>query len=300
MKIITCNFLLILMFNGYVSSLIQNNGRIRTISTGKFQCRQLSHLFQSTEPSEPINDENLALLSGEKRKSKGSEPEFSIPGDSTVETPGQRITVFLHFAALVANLSISFNHFLQLGNVNLPLMIATIMASIFLGDFATGVFHWSVDNYGRLETPVFGSVCAAFQGHHVTPWTITFRSFSNNVYKIAYGSVAALTLLAISPADGYLRTFLALFINWWLLSQEFHKYSHMRQVPAMISALQDAGIILSRKEHGLHHSSPFESHYCILTGVCNPLLDKSHFFRHLERFFFHMTGTVFVQPYRIV
>jgi hypothetical protein len=35
-----------------------------------------------------------------------------------------------------------------------------------------------VDNYGSLKTPVFGSVCAAFQGHHVTPWTITFRSFA--------------------------------------------------------------------------------------------------------------------------
>ena len=76
-----------------------------------------------------------------------------------------------------------------------------ITASIILGDFGTGVFHWSVDNYGSIKTPVFGSVCAAFQGHHDTPWTITFRSFANNVYKICYGTIPALLFLLISKPE---------------------------------------------------------------------------------------------------
>ena len=51
-------------------------------------------------------------------------------------------------------------------------------------DFLTGVYHWSVDNYGSGETPIVGSQIAAFQGHHQKPWTITEREFCNNVHKV--------------------------------------------------------------------------------------------------------------------
>ena len=35
-----------------------------------------------------------------------------------------------------------------------------------IADLVSGVFHWSVDNYGDGRTPVFGAVIEAFQGHH--------------------------------------------------------------------------------------------------------------------------------------
>ena len=84
--------------------------------------------------------------------------------------------------------------------------------------------------------------------------------------------------------------FLALFVTWWMISQELHKYSHMRTTPAFVKKVQDMGIILSKKEHGLHHTSPFEGHYCILTGICNEALDKSQFFRYLEVIVYKLTG----------
>jgi len=230
-----------------------------------------------------------------KRVPIGSAPEFAIEGDSTIETPYQRAVVALHFLISAGNL---FAAGTQVPPFAVPMdalpLVLTIMASIVLGDLGTGVFHWSVDNYGGIKTPVFGSVCVAFQGHHVTPWTITFRSFCNNVFKIAYGTIPALLLVAaIVPAEAVLtKIFLTLFINWWLISQEFHKWAHMRTVPPVIKFLQDSGIILSRKEHGLHHTSPFESNYCILTGICNPVLDATRFFRVLEKLVFKLTGNV--------
>lgn len=125
----------------------------------------------------------------------------------------------------------------------------------------------------------------------MTPWTITFRSFANNVFKIAYGTIPVLAgFLLIPNMPPMARLFFALFTNWWLVSQEFHKWAHMKTPPPIVKGLQDKGVILSRREHGLHHSSPFEEHYCILTGVCNPLLDKTKFFRHLENLVFKLTG----------
>lgn len=220
----------------------------------------------------------------------GSTPQFAIAGDSTEETAYQRAVVGAHFAASAANLW----QVCQSLHVVTPLdtfaVVATVLLSIVAGDFGTGVFHWSVDNYGSIKTPVFGSVCAAFQGHHDTPWTITFRPFCNNVFKIAYGTIPPLLLLLGSTMGSLPRLFLTLFINWWLLSQELHKYSHMRVVPPAVKKLQDWNIFLSRKEHGLHHTAPYEGHYCILTGMCNSFLDQTQFFRHLENIVFKLTG----------
>lgn len=52
-------------------------------------------------------------------------------------------------------------------------------------DFATGIYHWSVDNYGSGLTPLVGGQIAAFQGHHQRPWTITQRQVANNIHKVS-------------------------------------------------------------------------------------------------------------------
>lgn len=60
-----------------------------------------------------------------------------------------------------------------------------IAASVwYCADFGTGVYHWSVDNYGSGATPIVGDQIAAFQGHHQRPWTITQRQFANNLHKV--------------------------------------------------------------------------------------------------------------------
>lgn len=237
-------------------------------------------------------DQPPAAEAQQKKIRKGAEPEFAIAGDSLEETPTQRLIVGVHFALLLANLVTAFAQFDLSSPVDLFSVSALVYFSVVLGDLGTGVFHWSVDNYGSLKTPLVGTVCAAFQGHHETPWTITFRPFANNVYKIASGTIPVLGAMALLPAEDFAmqKIFFSLFANWWLVSQELHKYAHMRKVPPAVQFLQNAGIILSRKEHGLHHSSPFEAHYCILTGQCNGFLDKINFFRGLEKVVFELTG----------
>eukprot|EP01036_Dinobryon_divergens_P025696 gene25696-34272_t len=247
---------------------------------------RVAHLHSFAEESNAVD-----YIPQQKRVRKGAEPEFAIANDSTVETPMQRFLVFSHFlitAALLANAWSSFS--LAASPVSWIYASVSVALSVVLGDIGTGIFHWSVDNYGSLRTPVFGAVCAAFQGHHLTPWTITFRSFVNNVYKIALGTIPALLLVGAVPMNPFARLFFTLFINWWMISQELHKYSHMKPeaIPPIVRFLQDQGVILSRREHGQHHSSPFEGHYCILTGRANRWLDDSHFFRRIEKIVFHI------------
>lgn len=57
-----------------------------------------------------------------------------------------------------------------LSTVASPVEALWTAAGAFVGyvvaDLVSGVFHWSVDNYGDGSTPVFGGVIEAFQGHH--------------------------------------------------------------------------------------------------------------------------------------
>ena len=246
----------------------------------------------------PSLNEKEISIENEVRKftPKGTAPEFAIPGDSTEETIWQRSILYVHFLITAGCIYKSISSMQLISYSDFLGLFGAVSFSVILGDFATGVFHWAVDNYGNINTPVFGTVCAAFQGHHVTPWTITFRSFANNVYKICYATVPTLLLISQLNLSSLSTLFFTLFINWWMLSQEFHKYAHMKVPPSWIIYLQKYNIILSRKEHGLHHNSPFEGHYCILNGVCNHLLDKLQFFRYLEKFFYYLTGI----PYKII
>ena len=238
---------------------------------------------------------------GTVKKTKiGGAPVLALEGDSTIEQPWQRAVVAAHFAVVLFNVAIASQAILagmdgmstvEIATSKFAPILATIYASVVVGDFGTGVFHWSVDNYGSLKTPVVGAICHAFQGHHDTPWTITFRSFANNVFKIVFGCATPLLLLTAAPnVDPYARLFLSLFINWWLVSQELHKFSHMKKTPPLVKRFMDMGLILSKKQHGKHHTPPFNTNYCILTGQNNKWMDDSLFFRRLEKVVYDVTG----------
>ena len=146
---------------------------------------------------------------------------------------------------------------------------------------------------GRLETPVVGFACAAFQGHHLAPWTISHRSFPNNVYKIgAAASALMLAAVLLLPPSG--AAFVGVLFYSQLLAQEFHRWSHTppKMLPQWKRTLQSLGLALPFAEHIAHHKPPFDKHYCILTGGLNPILDSQPvlFWRRLEAFVYACNG----------
>ena len=135
---------------------------------------------------------------------KGKSANVVVEGDSLETTPQQVAIVSGTFAGHALFAANAIHTLLEQTNGNVELTaatsIATIVASWVLADFGSGVLHWSVDNYGNGSTPVMGNIIAAFQGHHSAPWTITYRGFCNNVWKlcIPFGlpTIAAITYLA--------------------------------------------------------------------------------------------------------
>ncbi|KAL3895991.1 MAG: hypothetical protein SGPRY_013378 [Prymnesium sp.] len=215
-------------------------------------------------------------------------PVLTLPGDSLDNTP---VMASLTAASTLLALAAVARAFVLSPTPFAPLL-AVLLGGV-AGELFTGLFHWATDNYGRLETPIVGFACAAFQGHHLAPWTISHRSFPNNVYKIAAASLP-LTLagIALLPPSG--ASFFATLFYTQILAQEFHRWTHTP--PSILSGwqrgLQSIGIALPVKEHVAHHKPPFDKHYCILTGRLNGLLDSEPllFWRRLEALVYRING----------
>jgi hypothetical protein len=219
-----------------------------------------------------------------------------------VSTDGQRLQCAVHFGvcSLLAMRGLYLDAVVMDGDVVglAARAFATVFASYVLADLGTGIFHWSVDNYGDKNTPVAGNVIDAFQGHHRWPWTITKRQWANNIHKTCiaplFFTVPQLLVFGGSDMQGSGDSDL-FFGSFWalvVLSQQTHAWAHMKpsDQPKIVTKLQDMNLMLTRKDHGAHHRSPFEGHYCIINGWWNPLLDDSHFFRKLERVIYEKTG----------
>ena len=211
-------------------------------------------------------------------------PELALPGDTLETLPGH-VAAAGGCAALTLACVARDASMLPAGAAAASLAFGLLAAELF-----SGVFHWATDNYGSLETPVFGPACAAFQGHHGAPWTITYRSTANNVHKIARAVAPLVCLSQLLPP--FLALAASVMFFGQVCAQEAHKWSHVppSEQPGAVQFLQTRGLALSVREHGLHHSNPYGAHYCILFGALNPWLDRSNVFRRLERFFYERTG----------
>ncbi|KZV16490.1 Fatty acid desaturase A [Dorcoceras hygrometricum] len=170
--------------------------------------------------------------------------------------------------------------------------IAAAVAGYVLGDLGTGIYHWAIDNYGSAATPVFGSQIEGFLRHHEHPSAITKRHIATNLYAGAAGFTILVLPMNIFCTNPNLLAFAAAFLGCGMFCQQLHAWSHTPKgrLPRLVVALQDAGVILPRAEHAAHHHVPFDSHYCIVTGVWNRFLDKFKIFWAMEMILFFIFG----------
>ncbi|EOA18002.1 hypothetical protein CARUB_v10006437mg [Capsella rubella] len=165
-------------------------------------------------------------------------------------------------------------------------------AGYILADLGSGVYHWAIDNYGDESTPVVGTQIEAFQGHHKWPWTITRRQFANNLHALA--RVITFTVLPLDLAfnDPVIHGFVCTFAFCIMFSQQFHAWAHgtKSKLPPLVVALQDLGLLVSRRQHAEHHRAPYNNNYCIVSGAWNNVLDESKVFEALEMVLYFQLG----------
>jgi len=241
-------------------------------------------------PADPIASDSghLAYLAMKQSMSRGKNPAIFLEGDVLESLWWHKALVGAVWAMSAWVLGDVLQYCDSL--VKLAACVVVTVTSLAFTDFFSGIVHWSADNYGNVNTPVWGSICHAFQGHHTAPWTITYRQFANNVHKIAKPAIPLMVLLMVVHPHALWSLFWVVFLNTQIMGQQLHRWSHMPDCPAVVQVLQQKGLILSRKAHGHHHSGAFEGTYCIVTGWCNQFLDRIQFFRWLENRVYDFKG----------
>ena len=170
------------------------------------------------------------------------------------------------------------------------LVALAIPLGVLGGDLVSGVVHWAADTYCSEDTPVVGpSLVKPFRLHHVYPRDICTHNFVatvGNVCILAFPVLVFCLFLSWQmPESGWLAFVVlnvALMCAATVATNQFHKWAHQENPSSLARWLQRMRLVLEPSHHKLHHTEPFEMHYCITNGWLNPLLNKIKFFRRLE------------------
>ena len=222
-------------------------------------------------------------------RSVGPRPGYSgIPDHSTPAHAFLEHSTSILFPVLfLPNVYFSFDRLYDLEMLWLAALAFPL--ALVAGDFVGGLVHWAADTYFSEDTPVVGAaLIKPFRQHHLFPRDIcthTFVSIVGNVCILAVPILAlCLYLLWVSQhgllAFGVLCT--ALMTAATVATNVFHKWAHQENPSAGVRWLQRMRLVLEPQHHQVHHTEPFEMHYCITNGWLNPLLNRIGFFRKLE------------------
>ncbi|MGQ0505980.1 MAG: fatty acid desaturase family protein [Myxococcaceae bacterium] len=179
------------------------------------------------------------------------------------------------------------------------LVLSAVLLGYLGADFVSGFVHWMADTWGSVNMPVIGqALIRPFREHHVDPEAITRHDFietnGNNCLISLWVAVIAL-LLPLGPDhlfSLFMTTWMGALILWVMFTNQFHKWSHLRNPPPAISLLQRMHLILPPSHHNVHHTPPFNKYYCITVGWVNWPLTWFRFFPTLERIVTALTGLI--------
>ncbi|XP_059290949.1 fatty acid desaturase 4-like 1, chloroplastic [Lycium ferocissimum] len=265
----------------HVTKSSQRSDEIGTIQRkSSHPDKSISHQLEPAnyEPPTPITKTGTStrshVLNDPSLQSTWAEQAWMVSGCTTV------------FISLAKSATGAVNSHSWVG----PLIACCI--GYVLSDLANGIYHWAIDNYGNAKTPVFGSQIDAFLRHHKSPLTITRLQFATNLHELARAVtfiVLPINLLCNNPT---ILAFMGVFSGFTMFGIQIHSWAHgtKSKLPSIVLVLQDAGIILSRSNHAVHHLPPYNNSYCTVSGLWNQYLDRYKVFELLENTFFYKFG----------
>ena len=162
------------------------------------------------------------------------------------------------------------------------IFLVEFAVTVFAAEFVAGLVHWFEDAYIRDNTPLVGKYIGRPNiVHHHYPRFMT----RNTWWQSSWDLVLFSALIIVGAwSVGLLTWHVWLFAILSANANEFHKWEHRtrKENGRLISFLQDIKVLQSAKHHALHHTDPKNSHFCTITNVLNPMLDKIQFWRGLE------------------
>jgi hypothetical protein len=240
---------------------------------------------------------NSLVSSGQQAATEKSEQltRNPLPGYSGIQEHSNPFHSFLEYSTLFL-FPFALGLTLYLGLVRLYEIkmvwwaLVAVPIALIGGDLVTGLVHWFADTYFSEDTPIIGpTLVKPFRLHHVYPRDITTHSvviILGNSCTLAVPVLGfCLYLLWLWPGSGLLAlqaVCIALLAIMTVLTNQFHKWAHQEKPSGFVRWLQRSRLVLESSHHELHHTAPYNLHYCITNGWLNPLLNRIQFFRRLE------------------
>lgn len=158
-------------------------------------------------------------------------------------------------------------------------MCVYLAVMLVVYDFYSGILHVVCDNPANINLPLFGQPALEFQWHHYIPNDITSKSLVQacgdlNVAMAA--NIAACAVMSLFIEDSLsLWGVMGLKVLMAYYGQFSHRsaHDHFAHRNPLIKALQSTGLLVSARDHKLHHTAPHDLDFC-LVGICNPLFDR--------------------------
>jgi ubiquitin-conjugating enzyme E2 variant len=162
----------------------------------------------------------------------------------------------------------------------LALILVAAPCAWLAADLLSGLLHLAFDSWGGVRTPLIGQAfIRPFRAHHVDPREMTRHGFieTNGASCLACLPVLATAcLMPLESTPSMLLQALLLFICLGALAtNQCHKWAHMdaSDTPHWVRWAQRRGLVLPREHHRLHHTAPFDTHFCMSSGWLNAPLN---------------------------
>lgn len=150
------------------------------------------------------------------------------------------------------------------------------LAGWMASDLLSGIAHWIFDSFGSVNTPIIGkALIRPFREHHVDPEKMTRHDFVETHGASCFASlpllVGASAMTPESAAAVLVQSVLLFTALGALATNQCHKWAHMDDAatPRLVRWAQRRWIVLPREHHRLHHTSPFDTHFCMSSGWFN-------------------------------
>jgi sterol desaturase/sphingolipid hydroxylase (fatty acid hydroxylase superfamily) len=170
-------------------------------------------------------------------------------------------------------------------------VLLAAFAGFVTADFASGLVHGLCDNLGSVDTPIVGQkFIRSFREHHTDPLDMTtgdyVRTNADNFFACLFVLVPCVIWMDVG-AHPYRAAFVVSLLLVVIMTNQIHKWAHLvhvgRPVPGVVRALQRSRVILSPEHHQIHHTPPYDTHYCITSGITNGPLARIGFWPVMMR-----------------
>lgn len=165
------------------------------------------------------------------------------------------------------------------------MIVLYLVLAILVADLLTGIFHWWEDRYGNPDWPIIGKyIIQPNIRHHKDPMSFCKGNYWTRNWTTI---IPSLLLSFIFYLMGYY--FFSLVFVFASQSNEIHCWEHTK-TNRLIRLLQNYNILQNKKTHALHHKRPYDTNYCVMTMVVNPVLNQIYFWYWLETIMYYITG----------